>query len=845
MAQPKLLSVVELHRILIVHFDVEELKTLCFDLEVDYDSLGGEGLKGKARELVKMMQRYGLLEKLEAAVRLRRPQLKTISPPLPTSIEDEQKDLELELGLETDILRTLEFRAAQYSTQGDLPQELGRRLGEQREKVASLKAKQYLLKDFGYTSWPLRVDNLPRAETFFGRTKEIEMAMETISPAETRSWGVLIDGLGGIGKTALALEVARRSREKRMFKEYVWVSAKTSELVPEGIRPQEAHFTSAGTLFDAIARELGLFTIHRLSSNEEKSDALRVALRERQALLVLVDNLETLNTEDQQEVIKFLRRLPEGCKAIATSRQRHGTEDARIIRLSRLPWEDARRLIEAEGKKEQRVQEKLEKVGDEGWLELYDAAGGSPLAIIWTIGLMRIRHKTFESALSMLHEGSQTNDLHQFIYEEAISKLDSDSKRLLAALSLFPAAASEKALQSVTALPWHKLSKAIEMLFQLSFLIEVDYGDGVERLDLHPITRRFGSTLDVQFGGLQSSKLPELYVRYWLEFMQEHGLSDWQSYPEIERELDNILAAVTWVHEKWDRESHENGDLAGDQRGFLQKLFPQKRASMPVQTAELARLVVEFGAALSTFLYATGHWTWGLDLYKWAVEASNQLEDWSSVGRRSYDVGWLYAQRGELEQAIVWAERSREAFEKSGNRVDGAEARRLMGVIAEYRGDLEKAEAIYKEVLKTYEEEGVEEEIGFLMLDLGDLARRRNELPHARQYYERALTIWQASEKPAYGAAALNGLGLTSLMMNDYSSARAYFEQALSEAQHVEKQALAKWGLARIEEHEGRLENALKYAMNALQTYEELQLQDVEQLRVFINRLGSPRGGES
>ena len=47
----------ELHKVIVTHFNEEELRTLCFTLEVDYDDLGGEGIAGKARELVMRMQR--------------------------------------------------------------------------------------------------------------------------------------------------------------------------------------------------------------------------------------------------------------------------------------------------------------------------------------------------------------------------------------------------------------------------------------------------------------------------------------------------------------------------------------------------------------------------------------------------------------------------------------------------------------------------------------------------------------------------------------------------------------------------------------------------------------------
>jgi tetratricopeptide (TPR) repeat protein len=55
------------------HFDLEELRTLCFDVHVDYDSLRGEGKEAKVRELVATMHRNGRLPELVTALSQRRP----------------------------------------------------------------------------------------------------------------------------------------------------------------------------------------------------------------------------------------------------------------------------------------------------------------------------------------------------------------------------------------------------------------------------------------------------------------------------------------------------------------------------------------------------------------------------------------------------------------------------------------------------------------------------------------------------------------------------------------------------------------------------------------------------
>jgi len=57
------------------YFNLEELKTLCFDLGVNYDNLAGETLSGKSRELVNYCQRHNLLPDLLALCQESRPEV--------------------------------------------------------------------------------------------------------------------------------------------------------------------------------------------------------------------------------------------------------------------------------------------------------------------------------------------------------------------------------------------------------------------------------------------------------------------------------------------------------------------------------------------------------------------------------------------------------------------------------------------------------------------------------------------------------------------------------------------------------------------------------------------------
>ena len=59
----------ELYRILNNRLNKEELKTLCFRLHIDYDSLSAEGKAAKIRELIKYFERRDKLDKLQAEVK--------------------------------------------------------------------------------------------------------------------------------------------------------------------------------------------------------------------------------------------------------------------------------------------------------------------------------------------------------------------------------------------------------------------------------------------------------------------------------------------------------------------------------------------------------------------------------------------------------------------------------------------------------------------------------------------------------------------------------------------------------------------------------------------------------
>ncbi|MQS69476.1 MULTISPECIES: hypothetical protein [Escherichia] len=62
--QEHTMELTRLRDCLVLHFNLSEIQTACFDLGIEYDSIPGDSLDDKARELVRFMSRSGRLEGL-------------------------------------------------------------------------------------------------------------------------------------------------------------------------------------------------------------------------------------------------------------------------------------------------------------------------------------------------------------------------------------------------------------------------------------------------------------------------------------------------------------------------------------------------------------------------------------------------------------------------------------------------------------------------------------------------------------------------------------------------------------------------------------------------------------
>lgn len=156
----------------------------------------------------------------------------------------------------------------------------------------------------------IKLSNIPSQgyRELLGRNDYIDKIMNALNDLRGRRL-VTIDGIGGIGKTALAREIAEISLNQG-FDEVVWLTA--------SIKDSSEKMTFQ-TVLDGIARQLDERKLLKMQGEERKIKT-RELLNNKRVLIVL-DNMETAQ-ESQNSIAHKLSSLLGVSKALLTSRHR-------------------------------------------------------------------------------------------------------------------------------------------------------------------------------------------------------------------------------------------------------------------------------------------------------------------------------------------------------------------------------------------------------------------------------------------------------------------------------------------------------------------------------------------
>jgi len=461
-------------------------------------------------------------------------------------------------------------------------------------------------------------DNLPTQvyKEFLGREQELGAISEFLSP-KVRAWILSIVGIGGIGKTALAIEAARRCSQanERIFDSIIFASAKQSYFRFQRMeKPKNSGETKLSDLFRVIAEVLDDQSIMK-APTKTQIEKIRNCFKKKRALLI-IDNLETFDgsTQEHPELMNFLDLLPEGSKAILTSRVTSGIH--RHLKLEGLSQDSSVKLA-----KYYAGEHRLE-LSDQEAVEIYDSVKGIPLAIINAVSL-----KSNNYDLINITREKSDSDLMDFIFAEVVNLLSAGARKLFKSFAVFNKAPTRRALAHVSGLGEVLLDDYIQELVKYSLVtVTCEQEQDQERYYIISITRRYSlrALEECEKDGDFARKARARWIGYYKKFSKDHGnkdQDDWGiKYTKLREEHDNIHGVFRWCY---DQDRHND--------------------------------IIDLWNNLENYLDVCGYWEERLEILNYLIPEAKRSGNRKILARAYASIGWTMTLQGGPKQETAKA----------------------------------------------------------------------------------------------------------------------------------------------------------------------------------------------
>lgn len=329
---------------------------------------------------------------------------------------------------------------------------------------------------------------LPPYECLFGVDNILDQLLDLLAAPEA-PWLVLLEGIGGIGKTSLADALLRSAIAAGTFHGFAWVTARRQIMRLTG--RVETVATPALTTADLIERLAEQAMAGTPLPVPFTVDTALPLLRGRlNALphLIVLDNLETV--VDLETLLPTLRLLAKPSKFVLTSRSSLLAE-ASIYHFQVPELCQCRAIQLLRHEATLRNAHLLAAASDDDLASITATVGGNPLALRLVVGQTLIHD--LPTILDSLRtaRGRATEELYTYIYRQAWQGLDATAQRALLAMPLVPPPGRDATfLSRVSGLAMGEVHDALQMLVRRNL---VDHGGDLHssRYSIHPLTRTF------------------------------------------------------------------------------------------------------------------------------------------------------------------------------------------------------------------------------------------------------------------------------------------------------------------------------------------------------------------
>lgn len=698
-------------------------------------------------------------------------------------------------------------------------------------------------------------DLLPSGtRVFTGRGEELERLLALArgtSHAHSAPTVVIsaIEGMAGIGKSALAVHAAHRLADAfpdgRLFLD---LQGHTPGLEPLTAGEALARLLDALQVApQAVPRDLG-----------QRAASYRGRLAGTRTLIVLD------NAAGTAQIRPLLPSAP-GCMVIVTSRRSlAGLEDTHAIALGALPADEAGALLHRAAGPGRIA------AGDRAVAELVALCGHMPLAIgIVAARLRNRRALRIETVLEQLGEEhlrlDRLSDQERSLgaaFTSSYLALPEAEQRLFRLLGLVPGVDFDAYAAAALAGTGHRAAEhLLESLLDHHLIVAHTVG----RYRFHDLVRIFAREMAAKQGPGRA---------------REHAAA-------VERLLDCYLHTAQAAHPHLTRRTRSvgkrpafAGDAAGDAVGARPAVpMPNRAAAMARMRAERDNLLsaydsldpacgraVDLAAALAAFLLSEGPWERAAPLHEAAAAAARGRGDLESEADALCDLARIRMVTGELADATALLERSLTLYAAAGTAAgvgvanawcDLGRVRHLTGDFPAARAALERSRQLcqdlgdrlgeanalcelargvdsmtgdhatalerLKRVLALYQDLGNEFGQSIALSELGRIHYLTADLPAAADVLRRALAAFESLGSRNGQASTLGVLGRVQLRTADVAGAATRFEQALAifrDLGHRHGQANALWGIGLVGLDIGDLAGATARFQDALALFE-------------------------
>jgi DNA-binding SARP family transcriptional activator/tetratricopeptide (TPR) repeat protein len=631
---------------------------------------------------------------------------------------------------------------------------------------------------------------------FTGRTEELRLLTEPVTSATGPALYV-IEGMGGVGKTALAVHAVYRMTA-RYPDARLLLNFRAHDQNREPLAPADA-LRDLLTMLDVEAARIP-------SALSARTELWRAELACRRAVLIFDD------VEDPGQIRPLLPEAGD-CLIIVTSRQHHrGWAAERVLTLQALSADDAASLFmrmagSAVGSEHEHV------------IKVSHLCGCLPLAI--RMAASRLRSGAVASVSDLVDELGALSDDHgtrseisqrvQASFELSYRKLTVSERRFFRYIGTSPCLdITAHSAAVLTGISPADSKVALTVLANHHLIGETSPA----RFGFHDLIRAFAAARSAEEDPARDvrhavGQLADYYLHNVIRASMLRHVRQPEGVAEDNGEtwltpFADALAAAAWAESEW--------------VNALQVAEQCARHEFKRRCADLVH-------ALAEFLEASGHWDDALSAHLMALQACRDLDDPFCIARSTFDLSLIYLRTGQNEAAVQHAIEAAETFGVLGDNLGKAAALGRIGIIQRNTARFRDALAYHQEALDIYRAAGDSRGHARELVNAGAALWYLGRLQEEMSYLGRALEIYRENNDLRGQAAALNNIGTVQHhqgyhrhAMRSYQASREIYRE-IGGRQNL---ALADHNMARVQQYKGNYGAALTSYRAVLATYRSL-----------------------